>query len=155
MCGSPGSSVQPWAPCVPAWVINQFLWFSASHTWPEPAHNGLKPLSHLLPWSSSLSPAISRVAQGEVAACPLFLTSCGLFIIYSHSLEDFALPYRNLFHKPHTPLYILLICHLPKLLSSPGNVWGTCMPSSRLCMCCCDSSVFLFRNPSFSLTIAF
>lgn len=51
----------------------------------------------------SLSAAIGRVAQGEVVACPLFLISCGQFTLYSHSFEDFALPYRDLSHKPHTP----------------------------------------------------
>lgn len=38
LCGFPWSSFQPWAPRGPAWVTNQFLWFPASHTYPEPAH---------------------------------------------------------------------------------------------------------------------
>lgn len=66
------------------------------------------------------------------------------------------LSHRGIFSISLTPpLHKCLMCHLPKLLSSPGNVWGMCMPSSRLCMCCCDRSIFLFRNPLFSLTIAF
>lgn len=92
LCGSARNSVQPWAPRWPAWVTNQFLWFPASHPGPQPAPMAQNLLSHLLPWPPSLSAAISRAAQGEVAACPLFLISCGQVTIYSHSFEDFALP---------------------------------------------------------------
>lgn len=63
--------------------------------------HGLKPPFPPAAMVPSLSAAISRVAQGEVAACLLLLISCGQFTIYSHSFEDFALPYRDLFHKPH------------------------------------------------------
>lgn len=154
LCGSVRALSSPGLHAVLLELLTSFSGFQhVIHGQDQPTW--LETSSAICSHGPSHSAAISRVAQGEVAACPLFLIFCGQFTLYSHSFEDFALPYRDLFRKPHTPLHKCLISHLPKLLSSPGNVWGTCMPSSRLCMCCCDRSIFLFRNLLFSLTIAF
>lgn len=102
LCGSVRTLSSPGLHAVLLELLTSFSGFQhVIHGQDQPTW--LETSSAICSHGPSHSAAISRVAQDEVAACPLFLIFCGQFTLYSHSFEDFALPYRDLFRKPHTP----------------------------------------------------
>lgn len=131
-------------------LLTSFSGFSKSLIARTGPH-GLKP-----PFPSAAMAPLTLCShqQSCSVSCPLFLILCGQFTIYSHSFEDFALPYRDLFHKPHTHPAQMLPMPPSQASQLPWQCLGH-VHALKQAVYCWDRSIFLFRNPLFSLTIAF
>lgn len=145
LSGSARSSVQPCLHSSLPELLTSFSGFQQVIHQPEPAHMVWNNLSYLLPWPPSLSAALSaQLLRARWLACPLFLIYWGQFTIYSHSFEDFALSYRDLLHKLHSPP--AQMPHMPPFQTSQlsHQCLGHVRAPKQAVYGCCDSNIYLF-----------